>query len=445
MSKDDYDIIIDIDSIRFLNKTGWKINYPRGDEKNLKKIIKSTKKNIVAILGHSNRGKTFILQKISEIKLKEGYQVQTKGISIKIPEGQNILLLDTQGTNAPLLLAEGEEDKRMDPDFNKELDNINLCQIITNYIIQTFIIKEADTLICVVGMLTASEIIFLNKVKKNCGKNKKLIVIHNLPKLFSIEQIQDYIKGTLLDNIIIQFEERNIPDFNQGEDNKINKYYVEFDETHGSHKTNILHFILGNDNVKEIKEFNKSTIKFIQDYIDVRINKNVNIIEKLIEHVNNLSSSVLIKPIKLKVNENLDIIKYDGKIEPKEIIADELDNVTFIGNYYEPQYKWYKKENHLIIDINICSKINEETLKVRHKSKDELEIFQIKGERLICGKEKNEKKISIHSFINKRMNSKKFLLNFQLNLTEKGIISISGDYKHSIDKGILSLSFEIIN
>ena len=69
-----------------------------------------------------------ILQKLSGINLESGYQIQTKGLNIKIPEDQNILLLDTQGTNAFL----DEEDKRNDQNFIKVFENINLCQIITN-------------------------------------------------------------------------------------------------------------------------------------------------------------------------------------------------------------------------------------------------------------------------------------------------------------------------
>ena len=333
---DDYDIIIDIDSIKYLNSKGWKITYPRGNEKKMKALIKMADKSVVAILGHSNRGKTFILEKLSGIKLKEGYQVQTKGISIKIPDEQNVILLDTQGTNAPLLLAEGEEDKRNDPNFAKELDNINLCQIITNYIIQTFIIKESHTLICVVGMLTASEIIFLNKVKKNCGNTKKLFVIHNLTKLYSIKDIEEYKKEILLNNI--------------------NTYYTELNDKKSGSKSNIMHFILGNDEIEEIKKFNKSTIQFIQDNIGIKLNKEIDLLTELTEHINNLSPLVLIKQIHVTANEKLDLIKSDKEIEPKEIIADELDNVTFIGNYYEPPYKWYRNENNLIIDISNAQK-----------------------------------------------------------------------------------------
>jgi len=117
MSIDKYDIIIDINSIRFLKSKGWKIYYLKEKEKKTKEILKSSKKTIVSILGNSNRGKTYILQKLSGINLESGYQVQTKGLSIKIPDDQNILLLDTQGTNAPLLIKKDEEDKRNDQNF----------------------------------------------------------------------------------------------------------------------------------------------------------------------------------------------------------------------------------------------------------------------------------------------------------------------------------------
>lgn len=449
MSDDEYDVIIDINSIRFLNKEGWKISYHQGKEEEIKDILKKAKKVIVSILGHSNRGKTYILQKLGESKLKSGFQVHTKGISIRIPEDQNILILDTQGTNAPLLLEEGETDNRKDPNFIKELEHINLCQIITNYLIQTFIIKEAQILICVVGMLTSSETIFLNKVKKNCRNNKQLFVIHNLINLCSKKEIENYKERELLKNIIINFEERDIPSFDQNKKQDLfNKYYIEKEEANEENNpSEVLHFILGNDNYDEIKFYNESTINFIKSKMEIQINEQINIIEKLTEHINNLSSSVFKKRIKMKTNEiNYDVIKYEGEIEPKDVIADELDNIIFIGNYYEPPYKYYKKGEKFILAIEICSKIKEGSLKVFHrpdKENNELESFIIKGERLVCGKEK--KGNIMHNFANKRLNAKKFKLDFKINLQEKGVKSISDPYEQSIKNGILLLSFDIID
>ncbi len=449
MSDDEYDIIIDINSIRFLNKEGWKISYRQGKEEQIKDTLKNSKKAIVSILGHSNRGKTYILQKLGESKLKSGFHVHTKGISIKIPEDQNILILDTQGTNAPLLLEEGEEDHRNDPNFIKELEHINLCQIITNYLIQTFIIKEAHILVCVVGMLTSSEITFLNKVKKNCRNNKQLFVIHNLINCCNKRDIEKYKEEVLLKNIIINFEERNIPSFDENKNKDLfNKYYIEKEETNEENDpSNVLHFILGNDNYEEVKFYNESTIKFIESKMITNINEKINIIEKLIEHINNLSSSVFKKRIKIKTNEiNYNLIKYEGEIEPKDVIADELDNIIFIGNYYEPPYKYYKKGEKFIVALEMCSKIKEGSLKVFHhpdKENNELESFIIKGERLVCGKEKKGK--IIHSFADKRANTKKFKLDFKINLQEKGVKSISDPFEQAIKNGILLLSFDIID
>ena len=441
-----YDIIIDINSIRHL-KEGWKILYPNGDMDNLKKAIENSAKSIVSILGHSNRGKTHILQRISGVNLECGYQIQTKGLSIKLPKDKNLLILDTAGTNAPLLLEEGEKDLRNDKNFQKELYNINLCQIITNYILQTFIIKVADTLICVVGMLMASEQVFLNKVKKNCRNKKRLIVIHNLIKCYTKEEIKKYKKETFLKDIINGFEERPIPSF----DDKIsddNTYYVEKDKDGTGHEYDVLHFIFGNDSSEDVKSINDATIKYIKDFIDIRISKPSNIFKKLINHIKDSSSSVLTEELTSITLEN-DIIKCSGEINPKEIIADELDNISFIGKDYEPSYGYYMKNGKFIIAINICSKLKENSLKVKHRpDKDikEYTVFKISGERLISGDKNNQNEKIFKHYINKRENLKKFKVIFKVKLNEEFKISLlDSQYKEKIKYGILFLSFNIIN
>ena len=448
LKKENYDIVIDINSIRYLQTKGWEILYPNGRKEELNKIIESSEKCIVSILGHSNRGKTFILQRISGLNLESGYQIQTKGLSIKLAEKTNILLLDTAGTNVPLLIEEGAPDPRNDKNFlQNELYYINLCQIITNYILQTFIIKIAEVLICVVGMLTASEQVFLNKVKKNCRNKKKLIVIHNLTKCYKKEEIEIYKQKILLNNIIDKYEEKPIPSFDE-KINFYNNYYIEKDEDGTGHQYNVLHFIFGNDFSEEIKPYNDSTIKFIKDYIDTKINKSLNLFEKLIEHVTDISSSVLTKEL-TSITLNNDNIKCSEEIRPKEIIADELDNIIFIGKDYEPSYGYYKKNGQFIISINICSKLKENSLKVKHKvDKDvkEYTIFKISGERLIQGEKNNDNVKIFKPFINKRENLKKFKLNFKVKLKEDfDITLLDSQYKKNIKYGILFLSFNIIN
>ena len=52
-----YDVVIDIKSIKDLNKTGWNIIYS-GNKENKRKMIESGYKTIISVLGNTNRGKT---------------------------------------------------------------------------------------------------------------------------------------------------------------------------------------------------------------------------------------------------------------------------------------------------------------------------------------------------------------------------------------------------
>ena len=126
-----YDIIIDIDSMTKLFKDGWELLYTEKGEKNyeLKKVKNLT---VVAVIRNKNKGKSYILQKISGNKLPLGYSVTTKGISILYPKNlnQNIILLDSAGFEVPLLEIPGVyEFKIVDQEkktkYEEELKNIN--------------------------------------------------------------------------------------------------------------------------------------------------------------------------------------------------------------------------------------------------------------------------------------------------------------------------------
>ena len=453
-NNDNYDVIIDINSIMKLQK-GWEINY-NGNEKEIKLIkemIKSKNKSFISILGHSNRGKTYILQKICKQKLRPGFEIATKGISIK-KFGENAILLDTVGTNAPLLVEDKLNDPRDEKNFyNKILNEINLCQIITNYIVQTFVIEYADILICVVGMLTSSEQQFLNKIKKNCYGKKQLFVIHNLIHFYEKEEIEEYIKNVLKKSIIHDFEAINIPNF-EGDQQNFNKYYIEKNQTQ-EHEFDILHFIMGNDVNREngrINYFNEPTIQFIRNKIDSATNKNIDIFTKLIEHIKLISSQVLENEIK-----NIDIIKENNfniekiickdDIKPKEVTADELNNIFFIGKEYEPPYRYYKIDNKLTIEIQICCEIDFETLKVMQKFNVDEEEFLIKiqGEKKIDKNENNDNEI--HEIINKR-NWKTFKVEFKISIKDFEIDGLEDFDKNDqkaleMEYGILYINFNV--
>ena len=192
-----YDVIIDSSSIKNLNTTGWKIIYS-GNKKEKREMIELKEKTIISFLGPENRGKTYLLQKLTESNIEPGYQTRTKGVNMKFHD--DIIFLDIPGPNYPLLL---EGDMKRPNEAEKQ--NAHFCQIITNYIIKTFVINQADILICVFGLLFSEEYLFLNKIKKLCENKKKLIVIHNLAHCNTIDDIENYKNEILLKTLFVEF------------------------------------------------------------------------------------------------------------------------------------------------------------------------------------------------------------------------------------------------
>ena len=340
-----YDIIIDITSIKKLNNPGWKIIY------NNRENIEEKNWLVVSVLGNSKRGKTHFLQKLSGNNLLCGYQVQTKGLSLKLY--WDCIFLDIAGANTPLLV---ENNERRPSD--EEIRNIRLCQIITNYILQNFVIEYADIVICVVGMLDSKEQIFLSKIKKLCEGKKELIVIHNLVKCESCEDIEKYKNEILLKMMSCELKERVIPDFGENKENLFIKYYIE------EKNPLVMHFFFANDEKnkddkkdnkrqKNFEKYNKTTLNFIRDFMTIKIKKQKSLLTSFLGHIANISSYVLKNKINPEIKE--DVIKSEDKgVAPKKFIADEHDNIIFIGKYYEPLYSFYRRGKYFVLEIQIC-------------------------------------------------------------------------------------------
>ena len=111
--EDFYDIVIDINSIKKVNTDGWKVKFT---ENGLNKYNEYKDKDLITIgvIGNNNKGKSFLLSKISKIELLTGTSIQTEGLSIKYPElkgykERQIILLDSAGLETPVLKSENIE------------------------------------------------------------------------------------------------------------------------------------------------------------------------------------------------------------------------------------------------------------------------------------------------------------------------------------------------
>ena len=127
------------------------------------------------MIGNGNKGKSFLLEKLSEYQIPKGFNVKTEGLSIRYGEEKDhkLAILDSAGQETPLLkinpkTKETKKDSNPnglnnDDDNLKELINENkfeeYCRdkLITELFIQKFIIYKSDILIIVIGIMTLNE------------------------------------------------------------------------------------------------------------------------------------------------------------------------------------------------------------------------------------------------------------------------------------------------
>ena len=123
-----YDVIIDIKSIKDIIN-GWEIKMSKRAEEKYNSF-KNEKMIKVGIIGNANKGKSFLLSKLSKIELPSGSSIRTEGLSIKYPEldifkDRKIALLDSAGLEAPVLkdeklkILEKQEKKEEEENYKK--------------------------------------------------------------------------------------------------------------------------------------------------------------------------------------------------------------------------------------------------------------------------------------------------------------------------------------
>lgn len=137
----------------------------------------------------------------------------------------------------------------------------------------------------------------------------------------------------------------------------------------------------------------------------------------------------------------MDLIYCKEDIKCKNINADELDNITFIGKEYMPLYRYYIKNNKFIIEIEICSKLKEKSLKadLKYDSNAGESTFFINGE--IETQIKKEQRKYVHTLVNKRKNIKVFKLTIKIKNSEFGIVFINKKYEFQVKNGLLFLIY----
>ena len=495
--KDFYDAVIVITSVKDISQ-GWKIEMPVEGEQNINKF-KDKPVLRIGIIGNSNKGKSFILSRISKIELASGYYINTKGLSIKYPvldnySNRNIVLLDSAGLETPVLniniyvdaninengekyseknINKKEEEKVNDDkvingkyskiDIRNENKNENHNEndkkrnifmekskekLITELFLQKYIILNSDILILVVGILTYSEQKLINKILdeiKNLNVNKKIIIIHNLKELFTIEQVEDYIQNTLLKSVTFELVERTIIDskFTSKNSKKYGRYFVEKNDDNNKNNPDIFHLIFANEDSEAGKYYNGFALEFIEhSYIHISNIKPFDVIktikERFKEHSKDFIENNNEVEKNIEINEDEDIIKNkvirlknQQEITLKRCLIDEFGLWNLKKNGFDPKYNCYKKDDKLIVKVEVPGLC---TIKPSLSKKGELTIIKINGEKQSEKQEEKEK------FFNTRVFGE-FSFEIILNVVDCEIKNKKPTMKAK--NGIVTLEYEI--
>ena len=360
-----YDVIIPIQSIKDITK-GWEIKISDRFRSNYKNLI-NQKALKIGIIGNSNKGKSFILSKLSKINLPTGTSIRTEGLSIKYPDllqypDRRIVLLDSAGLETPVLtdgvnieniesLENVNQSNQGNNLNNDEKTIIDLFKekskekIITELFLQDYIIYNSDILIVVVGILTYSEQKILNKIKTKLKREKSFIksynnlfiihnlmtfnlfIIHNLMTFTTVQQVETYINQTLLKSSTFQLEKNMKITTKIGGQTGV-CYYEK------NSNPRIFHLIFANEYSEAGRYYNDYTLSFIEKSFELNTDLKGFDIGR---YYNDYTLSFIEKSFELNTDlkgfDIVETVKERFKIESKDIIElPQNEDIVFYEN-----------------------------------------------------------------------------------------------------------------
>ena len=440
---DFYDVIVHIDSIKDINK-GWKIEMNKKGEENYNKY-KNQKLLKIGVIGNANKGKSFLLSKISKMNFPSGVSIKTEGLSIKYPDltqytERKIVLLDSAGLETPVLISEPnlEKDKK-----NELFKDKSREKLITELFLQNYIINNSNILIVVVDSLSFSEQKLLMKVKKEMERSKiniPLYIIHNLKTFTTKDQVEDYINNTLFKSATFELKQGlNISTKIINDSDQAYCYY----EVNKGKDQKIFHLVYAKEGSEAGKIYNQYVLDSIENsYLYITNLKPFDIIKTIKERYIKVSKDIIEKNDNDEnitmdsfdnTNPKLIKLKNENEIKLKRCLIDEIGFSNFKANGFEPKYNIFKKDNKLIVRVEAPGNCD---LKQKTEIQGEYNIIKLFGEKR---KDKEPEKIEDNIYNLREIG--KFNLEIPLKFSDFRLSTNDPDSKYI--KGVYNLEYQL--
>ena len=420
----------------------------------------------VCMMGDTNKGKTFMVNLLSNCKLESGAEYKTEGISLKftdlplnLTEEENIderakekkfLIFDSAGRSEPLLIDPKERAKLNSEELKNRVDIDNKDLRLSEEFLKNFLISHSDIIIVVVNQLTLAEQIFLYELKNdNEDKFQELFIIHNLFNFDKRSQMEDYINNTIVHSIYFDLSKDYFNKVEEDENNNPNKPYYFTEEHNYNNRGNkflIAHLFLGNINStdKWIKNINEATINFLKTKMQICVaEKYFSVKKRLQKEIKSLFFNDKAKFE--KVPEINDKEGFKGKIVlKKEFKANNKEIPEFSGNGefsilgFTPKYIFYREEKkaEFVVEVE-CPGEEDKNMTIQARTKRGKVFFIIKGKKIYPKeiKQLNHKE------------DKPYSIFFSVNIEKEGFQIISEENNIKYDKyenGIYKKTFKLV-
>ena len=359
---DFYDLVIRIDTFRNLKKKeqgdyGCDILYSKDFD-----YDKRTKEELVRIgvVGNGNRGKSFILSKLTKFKVPSGFSIKTEGISLKYPDmktkdGKGMVIIDSAGFETPLLES---FDCKLDSlsnldakETNTKINDLAKDRAILEVFILKYVLEYSDIIIAVVGQLTYSEQQLLLRMKRENTK-KKIFIVHNLLNLETKQQVTDYINNVLKKSLTFHIDEIKMTNLDQNknvDDTVLNQtyYHEQYTDNNDNNKKlyTIEHLIMAKEGTEAGNYYNQSTINFLSTNTTTTTKLNKYPVKATIKNYLIKMSGDFFESSIPKENIKIGEVTIDN-IKKKKLYIDGYNtDIRLKSRIYQPSYCFYIVDN----------------------------------------------------------------------------------------------------